>query len=61
MFIDAEIMINARRLKCKIEEFPIIFYDIDERSSFVKFGAVFEFIINLIKYRIKEFTIKQAK
>ena len=58
-FIDAEIMINIRRFRCKMEEFPIVFYDISDRSSFVKFGAIFEFLLNLIKYRFKEFFIKK--
>ncbi|MBL7892793.1 MAG: glycosyltransferase family 2 protein [Bacteroidia bacterium] len=57
-FIDAEIMINVRRYKMKIAEFPIQFYDI-KRSSFVKIGAVFEFTKNLIVFRIKEFYIKK--
>lgn len=57
-FIDAEIMINIRRNKMKFEEFPIHFYDIKERASFVKFGAILEFIRNLIIFRIKEYKIK---
>ena len=57
-FIDAEIMINVRRYKIKFAEFPINFYKI-KRSSFVKFGAIYEFIKNLIIYRIKEFRIKK--
>jgi glycosyltransferase involved in cell wall biosynthesis len=55
-FIDAEIMIRARKLKLKIKDFPVIFSKLEDRRSFVKFGAVFEFISNLIKYRIKEFS-----
>lgn len=57
-FIDAEIMINVRRYEMKFNEFPISFYKIN-RSSFVKIGAVYEFIKNLIIYRIKEFYIKK--
>jgi len=60
-FIDAEMMIQARRLKCRIKEFPITFYDIDARSSFVKFSAIFEFVMNLFQYRMKEFFIKKPK
>ncbi|HPG30800.1 MAG TPA: glycosyltransferase family 2 protein [bacterium] len=56
-FIDAEIMLNVRRLKLKYEEFPIHFFNITERSSFVKFGAIFEFIRNLLIHRIKEFKL----
>ena len=54
-FIDAEIMINVRRYKMKFEEFPIHFYNITTRTSFVKFGAIFEFLKNLLIFRIKEF------
>lgn len=54
-FIDAEIMINVRRLKLKFFEFPIEFYQLSGRPSFVKFNAILEFIRNLIIFRIKEF------
>jgi len=53
-FIDAEIMISVRRLKMKFTEFPIHFYDIKSRGSFVKISAIFEFIKNLMYFRIKE-------
>ncbi len=56
-FIDAEIMIFVRRLKMSFEEYPIIFYDINDRGSFVKFASILEFIRNLIVYRIREFFI----
>lgn len=56
-FIDAEIMINVRRQKMKFIEFPIEFYNITTRTSFVKFAAILEFIRNLIIFRIKEFFI----
>ncbi len=54
-FIDAEIMIQARRLKCKIGDFPVVFHQIDSRPSFVKPRAIWEFIVNLLCYRLKEF------
>ena len=54
-FIDAEIMINVRRRKIKYLEFPVEFEELHGRASFVKVGAIFEFIRNLIKYRINEF------
>ena len=57
-FIDAEIMINIRRYGMQFSEFPISFYKI-KRSSFVKIGAIYEFIKNLIIYRINEFRIKK--
>jgi glycosyltransferase involved in cell wall biosynthesis len=53
-FIDAEIMINVRRLKINFLEFPVEFEELKGRASFVKFGAIFEFILNLIRYRFNE-------
>jgi len=54
-FADAEIMIQARRLNAKIEEIPTIFKKNDKRPSFIKFPAIFEFIRNLVSFRLKEF------
>jgi glycosyltransferase involved in cell wall biosynthesis len=54
-FIDAEIMIQAKRLKFKIGEIPTVFEQSAGRSSFVKFTAIFEFIKNIILFRINEF------
>ncbi|MBI4385184.1 MAG: glycosyltransferase family 2 protein [Nitrospinae bacterium] len=54
-FIDAEIMIQARRLHLKIGEVPTVFYGIDSRPSFIKPLALLEFLGNLIYYRILEF------
>ena len=52
-FIDAEIMIRARDLSLNIREFPIPFLPNNSRKSFVRFGAIFEFIFNLIRFRLK--------
>ena len=52
-FIDAEIMILARKLKLRILEIPVTFLANESRKSFVRFGAIAEFIYNLIVYRIK--------
>ncbi|MBL7204922.1 MAG: glycosyltransferase family 2 protein [Desulfobacteraceae bacterium] len=54
-FIDAEIMIQARRFRLKVSEIPVIFYDLKTRRSFVRIPAILEFIKNLILERIKEF------
>lgn len=54
-FIDAEIMIQVRRLKLKTYEIPTVFHDIKTRSSFIKPRAIIEFLANLIMYRILEF------
>jgi len=52
-FIDAEIMIQARALNLSIEKIPVVFSANESRKSFVRIGAIAEFIFNLIKYRIK--------
>ena len=52
-FVDAEIMILARKLKLKFSEVPVVFAANESRKSFVRFGAIVEFIHNLIVYRIK--------
>jgi len=52
-FIDAEIMLNIERLKVEFYEFPTHFRELEGRSSFVKFAAIFEFLKNLILFRIK--------
>ena len=54
-FIDAEIMILARRLYAKIGEIDTVFHDIDSRPSFVKPLSILEFLGNLLWYRLKEF------
>ncbi|KKQ57723.1 MAG: Glycosyl transferase family 2 [Parcubacteria group bacterium GW2011_GWA2_38_13] len=54
-FIDAEIMIQARRLNLKIGEIPTVFLGLTGRRSFIKMGTVFEFLRNMIRYRINEF------
>jgi glycosyltransferase involved in cell wall biosynthesis len=52
-FIDAEIMIKAHSLKMKIKEIPIVFLANESRKSFVKFGAITEFLWNLVRYKFK--------
>jgi len=52
-FIDAEIMIKLSEHKVNIFEFPIEFFELQGRHSFVKFSAIFEFIKNLIRFRFK--------
>ena len=58
-FIDAEIMIFARRLHAKIGEIETVFHSIDSRPSFVKPLSILEFLGNLFWYRIKEFLAKK--
>lgn len=58
-FIDAEMMIQARRLHLKIGEIPTIFKNIDSRPSYVRPAAIWEFIRNLSKARLKEFMLRR--
>ncbi len=53
-FIDAEIMIKANNLNFKIGEIPISFSQNESRKSFVKTGAILEFIKNLIIYKLRK-------
>lgn len=53
-FIDAEIMIQARRFKLKTGEIPTVFHNIESRPSFIKPQAIIEFIANLIWFRFLE-------
>ena len=58
-FIDAEIMILARRLGIKIGETETVFHSMDARPSFVKPLSILEFLGNLLTFRIKEFIIRK--
>ena len=58
-FIDAEIMIFARRLQAKIGEVETVFHSMDSRPSFVKPISILEFLGNLFWYRVKEFLSKK--
>jgi len=56
-FIDAEMIIQARRHKLQIGEIPTVFLKSESRKSFVKFSHIFEFLGNFLTYRTKEFFI----
>jgi len=53
-FIDAEIMIQARRFKLAIAEIPTSFQRIDYRPSFIKPLVTLDFLANLLWSRITE-------
>jgi glycosyltransferase involved in cell wall biosynthesis len=57
-FIDAEIMIQARDLGLRVGETETEFLGLTGRRSFIKLSAVFEFLHNLLRYRILEFRRK---
>ena len=54
-FVDAEIMILARRMKLNIGELETGFRCLINRLSFIKPFSIFEFLANLIWYRILEY------
>jgi glycosyltransferase involved in cell wall biosynthesis len=53
-FIDAEILIQARRLGFRIGEMETEFLGLTGRRSFIKMASVVEFLYNLLRYRILE-------
>ena len=60
-FIDAEILLEARRLGFRIGEIETEFLGLLGRRSFVKMPAVFEFLHNFVRYRILEFRRRARK
>jgi glycosyltransferase involved in cell wall biosynthesis len=50
-FVDAEIVLEARRLGIPVGEMPVTFLA-SERSSFVRFSAIGEFVANMLAYRL---------
>ena len=59
-FADAEIVIRARELGLKIGETPVHFSINDNRGSFVKPKAIFEFTSNLLRYRFSRKEMAKA-
>ena len=57
-FIDAEMVLQSRKLKLRTGEIPTTFYKCSYRKSYVNFYAVMEFIRNLCIARFKEFFTK---
>lgn len=53
-FIDAEMMIQARRLGFRVGEVETVFLPLAGRRSFVHVQAILEFLVNLVRYRIHE-------
>lgn len=50
-FLDAELILEALRLRLRIYELPIQFSGLRGRKSFVQFQTIAEFVRNLIAYR----------
>jgi glycosyltransferase involved in cell wall biosynthesis len=60
-FIDAEIMIQARRLRLRVREVPTSFRGLESRSSFIGVASVLEFLKNLVRYRLREFRVRRER
>ncbi len=52
-FIDGEIMLEVMRLDLTFAEIPTVFLENEWRGSFVKIWTIFEFLLNMAKYRVK--------
>lgn len=52
-FADAELMLEARRLKLRVGELPTVFRRNEWRASFVKPWTIIEFLKNLVTYRLR--------
>ena len=52
-FVDAEIMLNVRDHKMSFKEIPVEFDELKGRKSFVKPQAIIEFLINMVRYRLR--------
>jgi glycosyltransferase involved in cell wall biosynthesis len=52
-FIDAEIVLAARRADMSIREMPVVFRTLDERPSFVRLSAIGEFLANMFRARFR--------
>lgn len=52
-FVDAEMVLAARRRSMKIAELPVVFLENKERSSFVRLSAIWEFVVNMVRCAIR--------
>lgn len=52
-FVDAEIMIQARRLGLAVAELPTVFRSLEHRASFVRPAAILEFLRSLVLHRLR--------
>jgi glycosyltransferase involved in cell wall biosynthesis len=53
-FIDAEIVLNARRAEMRVAELPVTFNRNEERASFVRPSAIVEFLRNMLRRRMRQ-------
>jgi glycosyltransferase involved in cell wall biosynthesis len=53
-FIDAEIILEARRAGLRVAEMPVVFNRNEERASFVRTSAIVEFLENMYRARVRK-------
>ena len=58
-FIDAELILNCIDLNLRIYEIPVEFHSLGARKSFVKPGAILEFLRHMIDYRLR--SVRRAR
>ena len=52
-FIDAEMVLAAKRGGMRIEELPVVFRKNERRPSFVRLSAIWEFVVNIARHRLR--------
>jgi glycosyltransferase involved in cell wall biosynthesis len=52
-FVDAEMVLAARRAGMRIAEMPVVFRTNEERSSFVRVSSILEFLRNMVRARTR--------
>jgi glycosyltransferase involved in cell wall biosynthesis len=52
-FVDAEIVLAARKAGLRVNELPVVFNRNEERASFVRADAIVEFVRNMVRARLK--------
>jgi 4-amino-4-deoxy-L-arabinose transferase-like glycosyltransferase len=60
-FIDAEMMIKARRLGLKVGEVPTVFLKNLQRKTFIRIAAVWEFVRNLFWAKLEDLRASHPK
>jgi glycosyltransferase involved in cell wall biosynthesis len=51
-FIDAEMVLKARRDEMTVVELPVVFLENKDRSSFVRVSSIWEFLAHMARYRL---------
>ena len=52
-FIDAELVLAARRTGLRIVELPVVFLENPQRASFVRVSSIWEFLVHMVRYRLR--------